>query len=206
MLINDFAASTAPKPLDQLTENLVRGMLAICAALACSSANAEEKIMDYAPEFAEFLVNNSIVDACQDSVRSRLDGYSNAECSIYIYRKRNAALAAKQLQPLGCEDLAFYDGFGAPKFNMRVSLTGGTGQVVKFGGEILQGEDSTLVVYNAQTKSNAIIRYTDSTHIFNEISIGGGVVGYGKVEGSSSVTLTSGQQTQIPVIEALCLQ
>ncbi|MCZ4324619.1 hypothetical protein [Pseudomonas anguilliseptica] len=184
----------------------MKRMLVICAALACTSANAEEQIMDYAPEYAAFLVNNSIVDSCQDSARSILDGYSNAECSLFIYRKRNEALAAKQLQPEDCEDLAFYDGFGAPKFNMRVSLAGGNGQVVKFGGEILDGEDSTIIVYNAQTKSNAIIRYTDATRIFNEVSIGGGVVGYGAVEGSSSVTLASGQQTKIPVIEAFCLQ
>ena len=184
----------------------MRRVLVICAAMACSSANAEGQIMDYAPEFSDFLVNNSIVDACQDSARSSMDGYSNAECSLYIYRKRNEALAAKQLQPEDCEDLAFYDGFGAPKLNMRVSLTGGNGQVVKFGGEILDGEDSTLVVYNAQAESNAIIRYTDGTRIFNEIYIGGGVVGYGRVEGSSSVTLASGQETKIPVIEAFCLQ
>lgn len=207
MLALGFAVSAVTKPTGRIVmENIVRRTLAICAAMTCSLANAEGQIMDYAPEYSNFLVNNSIVDACQDSTRSAQDGYSNAECSLYIYRKRNEALAAKQLKPEDCTDLAFYDGFGAPQLNMRVSLAGGNGKIVKFEGKILQGEDSTFVVYNAQTESNAIIRYTDGTHIFNEINIGGAVAGYGKVAGSSAVTLVSGQQTQIPVIEALCLQ
>lgn len=184
----------------------MRRMLATCAVAFCSTVNAAAEIPDYEPEYSEFLINNSIVDACLDSPRISMDRYHNGDCADYIVSKRNEALAAKQLEPEDCQDLAFYNGLGALKLNMRVSLTGGNGAVVKFFGEVMQGEASTFVVYNAQTSSNAIIRYTDSTHIFNDVDIGGTVLGYGKVEGSSTVTLTSGRQTQIPIIEAYCLQ
>lgn len=191
--------------LIELKESPVRRMLFIFTALACAPTYGYDEITDYGPEYSDFLIKNSIVDACQDSPRN-VRGFSNAECSLYIYRRRNEALAAKELEPQSCDDQAQYDGFGAPKLNMRVSFTGGEGQVVKFEGEILQGEDSTLVVYHAATTSNAIVHYADDTRIFSEIFIGGPVTGYGRVVGRNAVTLGSGRQVQVPVIEAFCIQ
>jgi hypothetical protein len=170
-------------------------------------ASAASEIKNYDPEFSEFLTNQSIVDSCQDSPRNRSGrGFSNHDCSIYLYRKRIEALEAKQLQPEDCEDQAFYEGYGPLALNMRVSLTGNSDKVVKFQGEVLQGDASQFVVYDSQSNANAIILFGDGIQMFNDVTVGGHVVGYGGVEGSATASLESGRETQIPIIDAYCLQ
>lgn len=140
------------------------------------------------------------------SPRKNLDGFSNSDCVAYLNQKRIAALEAKELQPVDCEDHAFYEGYGPLKLNMRVSLTGSSDKIVKFQGEVLQGDDSQFVLYDKNSSANAIILYGVNMRFFNDVNIGGRVAGYGGVVGTSEVTLANGRQTQIPVIDAYCIQ
>ena len=181
-------------------------IVAICAVAVCGTANGADEILNYAPEFSAFLANGSIIESCIDSPRGHLDGFSNHDCSIYLNEKRKAALEAKELMPQDCDDQALYEGYGELKLNMRVSLTDSSYKVVKFQGEVVQGDDSQFVVFDSQSGSNAVILYGANMRFFNDVIIGSRVVGYGGVEGSTTAKLASGREAQIPVIDAYCVQ
>jgi hypothetical protein len=179
---------------------------AFVAMTSGSWVHAQTEIIDYTPEFQDVLSGTHVVTACQEGPRSRQPGFSNYECGAFISRKRKMALAAKELQPEDCEDSALYEGFGAPEFDMGASLTGGVGKVVKFWGKILNGEEGAFVVFNSRASANAVVHFNSSTTLFDDIQVGGDVLGYGRVSGRQAVKLASGRETQIPVIDALCLQ
>ncbi len=163
--------------------------------------------MDYEPEFATFMSTGDFMDTCSHSPRNAIPGYSNTACADYVVGKRDALLAARRLDPNNCREDAIVEAIDPPPvMGMRVSLTGNSENAVKFAGVISDGEQGKIIVHNSALSANAIVTYDSSTSLYNDISVGGKVVGYGKVIGSAQVTLTSGRATTIPRIKAMCLE
>ncbi len=151
------------------------------------------------------LINDMYITADENDRLTKRCTHEVSERIVALKRE----LQAQRVAPLNCLQWAIREGdsWQTAKLDMQHSPLAKTTGPIRFSGRISDGNEGELIVFNGTIVANAVVVVSEKTAIYEaeNIKVGGFVEGYGRKTSSQSVILASGQQTTIPVIDALCI-
>lgn len=178
----------------------------LCASAQADDAEALAKVQ--AAELAQQTISAAYV-ATGDSDALRSSCYKQDKapaCFDSAFFARVNALKAKKVSPKTCREFGFANEyFGNGSMPMSVGLAPSK-LIGLFQGEVTEIEGQSLVIYNSNTRQNAVVNISKSMVIAAEtIVVGSSVLGYGVQTGVSKGRTANGSPVSIALISANCL-
>lgn len=128
-----------------------------------------------------------------------------SECERAAFNARAEAVKAKQVQPANCTEYGAYTGFNNNLIDPMAASLDRSKTPGPFWGEIQQIDGRKLVIFNPQTRMNAIVDVSKA-QIFSghAIRVGQRVNGFGVQTGQTQGRRANGAATTIALVAASC--